>query len=123
MTKFNPGDPVLVRAWVRAPADYNPGFGRVTCAIVMTEFGNAIVEVEDRLIPGACEFPPGPAEVEARVEKLARVMAQADGVDPDQKATIFPPQQKGRGFVLDATVDAWRLYAGYARAIIDAGLA
>jgi len=63
------------------------------------------------------------ARVEARVEFLARVVCAADGVDPHQRATVFPVTARGTGFVCDTTVEAWRLYAKYVRALVDAGLA
>jgi len=131
MTELKPGDPVLVRACVMARVNYDA----VDCLVLKTEYGNRIVEVAARVVsPGVmrvdtgplateARVDTGPLATEARVERLARVMAAVDGVEPDQKATIFPPRQSARGWVIDQTMPAWRLYAKYAQALIDAGLA
>lgn len=60
--------------------------------------------------------------VEERIERLARVMALADECDPDQKAMLYEPMRKARGFILEKdSFPAWRLYARYARAVVDGG--
>jgi hypothetical protein len=120
MTKFKPGDPVLVRAFVKGYAtDNDLPFEVRECVMLKTEFGNTIVEMEDRLLPAAIRLAELPAE--QRVERLARAMCKADGVDPDQLASPF--YLKITGWLVDQTIPAWRLYAKYARALVDAGLA
>jgi hypothetical protein len=132
MTKFNPGDPVLVRACVKGYATDSDLPTECECVVLKTEFGNTIIEAEGRLIRAPVDrlatkdvltdpYCP-PDFVEQRVERLARVMCNADGFDPDQRATVFTPHQMATGFILDEVIPAWRLYAKYARALVDAGL-
>lgn len=105
------------------------GLGTGT-VIIVTAGGNRIVEYKSDLQlaepreRSADLAEPREGSVEARIERLARVMAQADGVNPDEKATLYHPLAKAQGFLLgDAFFPAWRLYAEYARAVIGKGLA
>lgn len=123
MTKFNPGDPVLVRAFVKGNLTDSALPAEVECVILKTEFGNIIIEAEGRLLAAISSPYEQLASVEQRVERFARVMAKADGVDPDQLATPFQPAVYSIGWVIDQTLPAWRLYAKYAQALIDAELA
>ena len=64
------------------------------------------------------------APIEERVERLARAMCGADSVDPDERAYIGQPLLVGPGYVAHSGMfEAWRLYAKYAQALIDKGLA
>lgn len=89
-------------------------------AVIETVSGNRIVEYKSDLQPPLSrEGSP-----EQRIEALARVMALADSVDPDFHASVGEPFLVPDGYVMTGTpFPAWRLYAKYARALIDKGLA
>lgn len=109
MTELETGVKVLIPATIGKVLD--PGW-----AIVWTAGGNRIVEYGSDLRP----VP----DVEERTERLARAMCGADGVDPDEKAALGAPPAAAGGFLVgSAHFPAWRLYAKYARALIDGGLA
>lgn len=117
MPSFKKGDKVIV-------------FGEITdltrygWAVVKTDFGNSIVETLDSLAFASSSRVPEPIKDAVRLEKLARCMCRAAGYDPDSRATSHMPAALANGFVFaKETIPAWGLFAGNARAIIDAGLA
>lgn len=118
--KIEVDDFVTIYGMVKALVVYPGG---VRCAVVQTGFGNAVVEPVDEISAVRVEDGSPVAPIEERLEKLARTMAVADGVDPDARAMLHMPYAIATGFVLqEPTFEAWRLYAKYARSIIDAGL-
>ena len=91
-------------------------------AVVETVGQNRIVEhLDDLVIDGP---PRALASREERTERLARAMCESDSIDSEARASIGQPYLTRGGFVMTGTpFEAWRLYAGYARALIDKGLA
>lgn len=93
------------------------GSGKV---IVETAFGNTVVERSSDLELAASYA----GSTEERTERLARAMCGADSIDPDERAYIGQPLLVGSGYVAPSGMfEAWRLYAKYAQALIDKGLA
>lgn len=82
-------------------------------------------ELEPWKPPSAHDAAGREATAEARVELIARVMCAVDGHDPEGLAMLSPePERMPRGFFLTgAPFKAWRLYAAYALALVDRGLA
>lgn len=112
MTEFRTGSEVLIPG--KIVGEVGP-----EKAVVETTSGSRFAT---RLVDLA--VPRSDQPIEERVERLARVMAQGDGVDPDEMAVLYPSLARAQGFVLRHDVfPAWRLYAKYARAIVDKGLA
>ena len=93
--------------------------------IVETAFGNTVVERSSDLELATSEIHDHVGESkEQRVERFARLMCEADSVDPEAKASIGQPIIMSGGFIMAGTqFEAWRLYAKYARALIHKGLA
>lgn len=125
---FKIGDQVLIPAVVSDRTILDGS----RAVIVTTAGGNRVREPDDVLVQDqrASDIAPTAslasvplASVEERVERLARAMAIADDVNPDDDATSFTPDRRAGGWVIGGRVGAWRLYAKYARAIIDAKLA
>jgi hypothetical protein len=113
MTEFKTGVRVLIPGTI-VNAVGSGGF------IVKTAFGNTIVERFADLQLAE----PREGSIEERIERLARVMARADDVDPNERATIAMPLARAGGFLTgDAHFPAWRLYVKYAQAVIDGGMA
>lgn len=121
MTKFKTGDHVLIPGQVHGPAVYDGNSGDFV--VVTTEFDNSIVERETDLLFRYPDNPP-PESTERRIERIARVLCKSDSVDPESKASVGQPLLLATGFVITGTpFEAWRLYAKYARALVDKGLA
>lgn len=115
MTELKTGVKVLIPGTIREI------LGSGMC-VVQTIAGSRIAERLDDLEALPTYDPNIPAE--QRIERLARVMCEADAIDPDAKASVGQPYLTRGGFVMTGTpFEAWRLYAGYARALIDKGLA
>jgi hypothetical protein len=121
MAKFSVGDRVLVHGSVQAIVEHP---GSPPCAVVKTVLGHTIVEDCSGIVPDD-RSPSRPAvSYEARIETLSRAMCKADSVDSDWRASTGTPLTLSTGYVMTApTFEAWRLYARYARALIDGGLA
>ena len=114
MTEIKTGVKVLIPGTIREVL----GSGQAT---VETAGANHIVEYLSNLELAA---PPPLESIEKRVERLARVMCEADAIDSEARASIGQPYLTRGGFIMTGTpFEAWRLYAGYARALIHKGLA
>ena len=115
MTELKTRVKVLIPATIREIL----GSGQAT---VETAGANHIVEYLSNL-EALPEVPPLES-IEKRVERLARVMCESDAIDSEARASIGQPYLTRGGFIMTGTpFEAWRLYVGYARALIDKGLA
>jgi len=116
MTEIRTGVKVLIPGTIREAL--GPGM-----ATVETAAGIHVERTDDLVIDGPRSVR-ALSSPEERVERLARVMALADDVNPNERASITAPLARAGGFLTgDEHFSAWRLYAKYARALIDEGLA
>lgn len=112
MTEFKPGTEVLI------PGTVKGGVGHGEVVVETTSGARFVARSADLTVPR------NDRPTDERTERLARAMCGADGVDPDEKAALGAPPAAAGGFLVgSAHFPAWRLYAKYARALIDGGLA